>query len=360
MLVSDLTVAELFHAYYDCRKTKRNTVNALRFESNLESNLMDLYYDLINNKYAPGKSICFIVLHPKPREVWAADFRDRIVHHILYNRYSQKFYNSFIHDSYACIPGKGTLRAVQRLEHFARSASENYSKSLYYLKADVANFFVSINKTILLEQLSRKITDPWWFELVKIIVNHDPKSNVYVKSDAELIKKVPSHKSLFNCSSDCGLPIGNLSSQFFANVYLNDLDQFVKHKLKCKYYVRYVDDVVILDNDGSRLFEVFNAMSEYVSLNLAVKFHPNKCEINKFEHGVNFVGYIVKPYRKYIRRSTINTMYGRIDNPVKELKPTINSYLGMMVHCNAFNERNRVKERMMGNIFDNDIRKMIK
>ena len=359
MLVSDLTVAELFLAYYDCRKTKRNTVNALRFEANLEENLMKLYCDLIHGTYKPGTSICFVVTHPKAREVWAADFRDRVVHHVLYNRYAQTFYNTFIHDSYACIPGKGTLRAVERLEHFARSASENYSKPLYYLKADIANFFVSIDKPTLLTQISKKITDPWWYNLSELIINHCPRDDVYIKSSQLLMAKVPPHKSLFNSPRHKGLPIGNLSSQFFANVYLNDLDQFAKHVLKCKYYVRYVDDIIILDNDGSRLRTVFDEMSRFASERLGVTFHPNKCEINKFQNGVNFVGYIVKPYRKYIRRSTVRTMYQKIRERRTDLMPTINSYMGMMVHCNAYRERCRLRDSMPSTLFNADVSKMI-
>lgn len=137
----DITLIDVFKAYYDCRKHKRNTVNALDFEINLEKNIIRLYTDLVSGNYTISTSICFVVEHPKIREVWAANFRDRIVHHLIYNRYAQLFYNSFIHDSYACIPKKGTLAAAERVHHFCRATIQESTDTAYYLKADIANFF---------------------------------------------------------------------------------------------------------------------------------------------------------------------------------------------------------------------------
>jgi hypothetical protein len=161
----DITVDELLCAYYDCRKRKRNTINALKFETNLESNIMDLYRDLVDGSYQPGTSICFVVTRPKPREVWAADFRDRVVHHLLYNRIADTFHRSFIADSCACIPGRGTLYGAKRLEGKIRSITQNWSKRAFYLKLDLANFFVSINKNILRNLLAHKIEDRWTMQL---------------------------------------------------------------------------------------------------------------------------------------------------------------------------------------------------
>lgn len=336
----DLTVSELFQAYYDCRKAKRNTWNAIKFEENLERNLMDLYYELKDGTYVIGKSICFVVTKPKVREVWAADFRDRIVHHLLYNRYSKKFHNSFIHDSYACIPNKGTLKASLRTERFMRSVSQNYTKESWFLKADIANFFVSIDKTILERLLMKKITNQWWMNLTRQILFHNPKDNVFIKSSHELLSKVPPHKSLLNSPKDFGLPIGNLSSQFFANIYLNELDQYMKHTLNMKYYLRYVDDIVIFSNSPKELNDVYDKMKEFVSLHLSLKFHDKKKELNVIECGVNFVGYIIKPYRKYIRRSTINNMKISFHNKSPEdIIKTINSYFGLLRAVNGYKER---------------------
>ena len=228
----DVTVDELLCAYYDCRKRKRNTINALKFEANLERNIMDLYRELVDGSYRPGTSVCFVVTRPKPREVWAADFRDRVVHHLLYNRIAERFHNSFIADSCACIPGRGTLYGAKRIEHKIRSITQNWQHRAYYLKLDMANFFVSIDKNILHSLLAKKITDHWMLRLAETILFHDPRANVTIKGYPELFKLIPAHKSLFNQPAHLGLPIGNLSSQFFANVYLDRLDHYVKEMLR--------------------------------------------------------------------------------------------------------------------------------
>lgn len=360
---SDLTISELFKAYYDCRKAKRNTWNALLFEENLEQNLMDLYYELIENRYRPQRSICFVVTRPKAREVWAASFRDRIVHHVIYNRYSQLFYNSFIYDSYACIPGKGTLKAANRVQHFMRSASKNNTVPAFFLKADVANFFVSINKDILERLLAKKITDPWWFNLTKIVLHNNHKKDVVIRSNKRLLAKVPTHKSLLQARHNLGLPIGNLSSQFFANVYLNELDQYAKHILKAKYYARYVDDIVIVYSDARVLHQNYIDMNTFIGKQLGIQFHPNKKEINKVSNGVNFVGFIVRPYSMYIRRSTLYNCYQKIQetNNLVDLRPTINSYLGMLRHTNSFKQRLLLAKRLgaIGAWFNAKLTKMV-
>lgn len=360
----DLSVLEVFQAYYDCRKAKRNTWSALEFEQNLERNLMDLYYELISGEYKPGRSIMFVITKPKAREVWAANFRDRVVHHVLYNRYSGHFYRRFIYDSYACIPEKGTLRAANRVQKFVRAATKNHTQPAWFLKADVANFFVSINKSVLDALLAKYITDPWWMRLTRTILHKDPKENVFIKSSTTLLAKVPTHKSLLNAPAGFGLPIGNLSSQFFANVYLDKLDQYAKHKLKLQHYARYVDDIVILGDDGSELDAVYKKLSAFVENTLDVKFHPNKKEINRIDVGVNFVGYIIKPWCKYIRRSTIDNMYKRtaLHSDFEPLRATVNSYFGMLRHANAFKERKRAAMHLgeSGCWFDGQLTKLVR
>lgn len=360
----DLTVLEVFQAYYDCRKTKRNTWNALKFETNLERNLMDLYYDLINNTYSPGKSIMFVITMPKFREVWAANFRDRVVHHILYNRYAKHFYRRFIYDSYACIPEKGTLRAANRIQHFIRCVTKNHTEPAWFLKADIANFFVTIDKSILDTLLMKHIKDSWWIKLTRIILHKDPKENVYIKSNKILLAKVPAHKSLLNAPLGFGLPIGNLSSQFFANVYLDELDQYAKHVLKLKYYARYVDDIVVLGQSGMDLNTIYQKLDQFAQQKLGIKFHPKKKEINKVGVGINFVGYIIKPWCKYIRRSTIVNMYKKISlhKDFTPLRATVNSYFGMLRHASAFKERKRAATYLgkQGCWFDGNFTKLVK
>lgn len=234
---SELQFVEVAQAYFDCRKHKRNTRYALDFEFHLERNLFDLYVDLIEDRYQISQSIAFVVDQPKIREVWAATFRDRVVHHIIYNRLSPRFYPSFIQTSFACIPERGTLVASDSLWQGMRSLTQNWSRtSSYFLGADVRNFFLSINKVALFDLLKKKIYEPWLLKLVEQVLFHDPRPTCQVKSKQEAFYRVPKHKSLWHAPSERGLPIGNLTSQFFANVYLNELDQFAKHILKARYY----------------------------------------------------------------------------------------------------------------------------
>ena len=327
---ADLTVDELLCAYYDCRRLKRNTTNALRFEANLERNIMALYRDLMDGGYRPGTSICFVVTRPKPREVWAADFRDRIVHHLIYNRIADSFHRSFIADSCACIPGRGTLYGAIRLEHKIRSITQNWSKRAYYLKLDMANFFVSIDKNILHGLLARKIEDPWTMWLTETILFHDPRQDVRIKSTPELLALIPQHKSLFNQPSHLGLPIGNLSSQFFANVYLNSLDQHVKHRIGARHYIRYVDDMVLLHESPEWLNNAGAEIGDFVKSRLGLALNPRKTILQPIERGVDFVGQIIKPWRRVLRRTTRDNAWATVAGKTGEdFMRSANSYFGL-------------------------------
>lgn len=274
-MVAPFTFEELAQAYFDCRRHKRNTNSARRFELNLEENLLDLHDELQAGAYKPGRSICFVVTRPKAREVWAADFRDRIVHHLLYNRVGSSIEATFIADSCACIPGRGTLYAAERLEAKVRSATQNWSRPVHYLKMDLANFFVAIDKRVLSNQLVRLIDDPWWRRLALLILWHDPRTDFEVRSPRHLFNRVPQHKRLTAQPTNLGLPIGNLSSQFFANVYLNELDQFVKHQLRARHYIRYVDDFLLLHESPKQLNEWRAAIEAFLP-SLGARLNPKK------------------------------------------------------------------------------------
>ncbi|MEO8644595.1 RNA-directed DNA polymerase [Pseudomonas sp.] len=322
--------SELVQAYYDCRRTKRNSASALAFEVDLERNLIELHDDLVAGTYRPGRSICFVVTRPKAREVWAAAFRDRVVHHLLYNRVAPRFYASFIADSCACIPGRGTLYAATRLEAKVRSASQNWSKPLFYLKCDLANFFVAIDKEVLRKQLAAKITEPWWLALAEQILMHDPREDYEVRSPAHLFNRVPQHKRLTAQPAHLGLPIGNLSSQFFANVYLDALDQFAKHRLGAKHYVRYVDDFVFLHESPQQL-NAWLAEVEAFLPSLGAKLNPTKTILQPVDRGVDFVGHVIKPWRRTTRkRSLAQALKRTAAAPAEDLRETANSYFGLL------------------------------
>ncbi|QBF27193.1 reverse transcriptase [Pseudomonas tructae] len=325
--------SDLVQAYYDCRRSKRNSASALAFEMDLERNLTALHGDLVSGHYRPGRSICFVVTRPKAREVWAADFRDRIVHHLLYNHIGPAIERSFIADSCACIPGRGTLYAARRLEAKIRSQTQNWSKPGFYLKCDLANFFVAIDKRVLARQLEQRITDPWWRALALQVLMHDPREDYQVRSPAHLFNRVPQHKRLTAQPSHLGLPIGNLSSQFFANVYLDALDQFCKHRLKAKHYVRYVDDFVLLHGSPQQLNAWKEDIEAFLST-LGARLNPTKTILQPIDRGVDFVGHVIKPWRRTTRkRSVAQAMKRTAAVPAEQLRETANSYFGLLTQA---------------------------
>lgn len=343
----------LFKAYYDCRKHKRTTLQSIDFEFDLEKNIFELYEEILNDTYEIGKSICFIVTIPKPREVWAGAFRDRIVHHLIYNAIKDRFINRFIKDTYSCIPDRGTLKGAQRSAEFAKRITRNYSEKAYFLKADIGNFFNSIDKDILYAEICKYVKEEWLTRLIEKVLFHDPKNNVFMKSPLWLYDVLPRYKSLFNADPKKGLPIGNLTSQFFSNVYLNPLDQFVKHKLKCKFYCRYVDDMVLLHKDAGYLNWAYAQINKFLNENLALTLNHKKKNMNLVSRGFDFVGHMIKPNRMHLRTTIIKNSFATIrnwernpqrfsDEELKIFRNKINSYLGMYKHVNGYNMRKKI------------------
>jgi RNA-directed DNA polymerase len=337
------TFEELVQAYFDCRKAKRNTASALAFERDLERNLNALYDELTDGSYRPGRSICFVITRPKPREVWAADFRDRIVHHLLYNKVAPRFHAGFIADSCACIPGRGTLYAAERLEAKVRSITQNWSRSAHYLKMDLANFFVSIDKHIVRGMLAKRITEPWWMQLAELILFHDPRYGVELHGRADLLKRIPAHKSLFRQDADHGLPIGNLSSQFFANVLLDGLDQYVKHKLQARHYIRYVDDFVLLHESPQWLNGARTYIEAWLPERLHLHVNPAKTILQPIDRGIDFVGQVIQPWRRITRKRTLNDALSRARSiNADQLYETANSYFGLLRQAKSHHRRTRL------------------
>ena len=355
----------LFHllvqAYLDCRRTKRNSASAQAFEAQAEHHLYQLFDELSSGTYQPGGSICFVITHPKPREVWAARFRDRIVHHLLYNHIAPRFHARFVADSCACIPGRGTLYAARRLEHQVRSYTNNWSQGAHYLKCDLANFFVSIDKAVVLEQLQRQVHEPWWMALATTILMHDPRLDVEVRGTRAELALVPPHKSLFNAPTGYGLPIGNLSSQFFANVLLDDLDQFARHQLPAPHYVRYVDDFILLHRSPQWLNQARERMQAKLAT-LHLQLNPRKTVLQPVARGIDFVGHLVKPWRRITRRKTVNVALARLqDMPAADLHQSANSYFGLLSQAtHSHHDRTRVAQLMLqrGHVVHGDFTKI--
>ncbi len=294
-LYSQITDFEnILSAAQSAQKGKRFRPNVLEFNYNLEIELANIKNQLESKTYQPGKYKTFQIFEPRPRIISAAPYRDRVVHHAVCNIIGQIFEKTFIEDSYANRCGYGTHRALRRFTTFARS-------SQYILQCDIKKYFPSIDHAILKTLLRRKLKckDTLWL-LDTIVDNSNPQPPVtdYFPGD-DLLSPLEIKK---------GLPIGNLTSQFFANIYLNGLDHFIKEELKVKKYLRYVDDFALFSSDRSFLAEAQQAIIEHL-VNLRLKIHPFKSQLFETRHGANFLGFRILPDR--IRLRTENLRRGR-------------------------------------------------
>jgi retron-type reverse transcriptase len=355
---------DLFTAYYDARKHKRKTVNQLKFEFNFEHELISLCDEILNRTYRMQPSICFVVEEPVKREVFAADFRDRVIHHLIYNYINPVLELSFIHDSYSCRKNRGTLYGIKQAEEFIRDCSENYTCDCYILKLDIRGYFMNIDKHILLSQIKgmldpekkaeayQGLIQPDWEMvdyLIEKVVFHDPKNQCIIKGNYSDWNGLPPSKSLFHSPDNCGLPIGNLTSQLFSNVYLHPFDLYMKNDLGLKYYGRYVDDFVIIDRDKARLKQIVGLSDQFLKNELKLELHPNKVYLQHHAKGVKFLGAIIKPGRRLVAERTKKNLVRSLrrwdsflsqQEPTKEdlflMRASINSYLGIFQHFKSF------------------------
>lgn len=363
---SDPLLMDLFAAYYDARKNKRNTQNQLRFEMNLEQNVFKLYRAIKERSYKPQDSIAFVVYKPVTREVFAASFADRVVHHLFYNYVNPIFERTFIYDSYSCRKGKGTSFGIKRLEYAIRSCSASYTRDCYVMKLDIRGFFMHINRNILFQKVKdtllryssrrnaegivwkKKLDYDLILYLAEVIIFDDPTAHYIMKGKMSDWEKIPHGKSLFDMPPDCGLPIGNLTSQLFSNIYLNDFDHYVKRELKVRYYGRYVDDFYLVDRCKDALIGYRKAITTYLSEHVGLEVHPLKIYLQKYDKGVLFVGGFVKPHRTYVSHRVKSKFSERMYAFKKEkttadkLEMTINSYLGTMRAFRSFNVRRKI------------------
>jgi len=302
----------LYRAYRQCRRRKRSTLNALAFEQDLEANLLALREELSRGTYRPGRFLAFLVTKPKRREIFAADFRDRVVHHVLVGHLEPAWERRFIHDSYACRRGKGTHQAVDRLRAFTRQVTANGARRAWYLQLDVHGFFISLDRTILYQQLAVHEPDPAVDWLLRQVLFHDPTAGCQLRNTQRAdFDRLPPHKTLFKAAPGCGLPIGNLTSQFFANVYLDALDQFVKHRLKARYYLRYCDDLVLLSADREELVAWEQAIETFLAEQLHLRLNERR-RLRPISDGIDWLGYIVRPDYLLVRRRVVVALYQRL------------------------------------------------
>ena len=366
--------ASIYRAYLDCRKRKRGTANALQFEMDLLENLFDLTLAIQKGMYQPSRSVCFVTTRPKCREIFAADFRDRVVHHLLVRQLEKIWEPWFIYDSYASRKDRGLHMAVDRLSKFMNRATRSGKKSAWFLQLDIRSFFMSIDKAILFELLKvgiEKSGHPDGYAMLYLLectVFHDCTKNYHFKGDPEMLERMPDHKSLFKVDKQKGLPIGNLTSQFFANVYLNELDQFVKHSLRCRYYLRYVDDLILVDENPDQLARWREKIAGFCRQRLLLELKPDRGPV-PVSNGADFLGYIISPHYRLVRNRVVGnlntrlseykrllvktteypgcvlTIYSMDFNLVQPLFQMLCSYLGHFKHANSYRLVSRLLER---------------
>jgi len=371
-----ITLYELFEAYFNCRCNKRRTNNVLAFEVDYESNLIKLLKEINSGLYNPGKSIAFIINKPVKREIFAANFRDRIVHHLIVNKLNPLFEKEFIHDSFACRVDKGIHYGIRRVDHFIRTCSQNYTKDCFILKLDIKAFFISINRGLLFEKLNKFIIEKYHkpdqfliISLCRKIIYHNPVIHCTIKGNKSNWDNLPCDKSLFYTTDNCGLPIGNLTSQVFANFYMNSFDHFIKHNLKIRYYGRYVDDFVIIHPDKEYLKSIIPIIREYLYSNLRLVLHPKKIYFQHYSKGLLYLGAVIKPNRIYIGNRTKGNFYQAIKiinkiadqykpdkSEIKSFQSSINSYLGIMKHYKTF----IIRKKMLYNILSERLKKLFR
>lgn len=346
---------QVYLAYEDCLRHKRNTEGALEFMLHEARNLQQLTDDINNGTYEIGKSIAFVVKYPVYREVFAADFRDRIVHHLIMHELIKYFEEEFIDESFSCRKGKGVLYGVQTMDRFMKECTEDYTKDAWILKLDLKSFFMSIEKARLAQMIDefivRKYPDNYKKEkireLCRMIIWHYPEMNCEKRGDLTLWNKLDPNKSLFVVGAFNGLPIGNLSSQIFANYYLTPLDKFIKNDLGFQYYGRYVDDFAIIGRSKDELKAAVPKIEEFCKSQLGITLHPDKRYFQHYKHGLKFTGSVIMPGRTYLNNRTIDLFYYKLNTifskPKKELVEkfimTVNSYLGFMRHANTYKIR---------------------
>lgn len=319
-----ISIENLFQAWEEFKKGKRNKRDVQILERHLENNIFDLHSRLENKTYKHGTYEDFYVNDPKRRHIHKSNATDRVLHHLLYKQLYQVFDKTFIFDSYSCRKGKGTHKAVKRLEKLAGIVSRNYKRECWALKCDVKKFFDSIDHNVLKGLVRKIVKDQDINRLIDEVIDS-------FHSEAGVGK---------------GIPLGNLTSQIFANIYLNVLDQFIKHTLKVKYYLRYADDSIILDTDIEKLNSYLVSIRNFLLGNLKLELHPNKIIVRRLKWGVDFCGYIVLPHYILPRTKTKKRILKKIYKE-KVTDQAIQSYLGYFSHAKSFKLSQELKNSFL-------------
>ena len=322
----------------------------MAFERNLEDNLFALREDLVNHIYKHGPYHTFHIYDPKHRIISKATVRDRVVHHLIFRELYEIFNPTFIFHSYSSRLGKGAHRAVKNLSKILRSVSHNYTQPTFALKCDIKQFFASVPHQKLLTIIQRKIKESVLRLVEQIVASFS--SQPLFNNSTEIASSTDAR---WDFSHDgIGLPIGNVTSQIFANIYLNELDQFIKHTLKVKHYFRYADDFVLLNDNQNILQQQLNTIDNFLQTELSLLLHPDKVSIKKYTQGIDFLGYVILPRHIVLRTKTKRRMFKKLTEKKllwqmgeitdESFNNSLQSYLGMLKHGDCFWLRQKILE----------------
>ncbi len=328
-----ISLSNLFKAWKEFKKCKTKKIDVAEFEFNLENNLFSLHQELINKTYKSEKYQAFFVYDPKRRHIHKAVVKDRVLNQAVFRILYRIFDKYFIFHSYSSRVNKGTHRASKKLFIALRKESKNWKQPVFVLKCDIKKFFDCIDHQILFELIRKKVSDVETLWLINIILKS------------------------FEKSPNIGLPLGNVTSQLFANIYLNELDQFIKHKLKIKHYFRYADDFILVSKSEELLMFYKKEVENFLKQNLKLELHPNKVFIRRLRQGIDFVGYVILPNATVLRTKTKRRIFKKLKKAKKELLVgRINrdefqqiqaSYMGVLKHCKSNKIKREIKKRIV-------------
>lgn len=341
----------LHKAWEEARKGKRYRDDVLIFNANYEEHLIDIQNQLIYGTYEVAKYHTFYVYEPKKRLIMSLPFKDRIVQWAVYRQLFPIYEKSFIYDSYACRRGKGTHKAADRLQYWLRQ-TERKPEPYYYLKMDISKYFYRVDHDILLQILKRRIKDERLLDLLEKIINCES-----TKFGLPLGKE-PDEVEVSDRLSDKGMPIGNLTSQMFANIYLNEVDQYAKHELGLHYYIRYMDDIIILHHDKKYLAEVKELIRIFLDENLRLNLNK-KTAIRPCSMGIDFVGYRIWTTHRRLKKKTAVKIKRNLKRQIERVRAgeeskerldrSVASYRGILSHCNSYGLRQSLNELFKNN-----------
>lgn len=313
-----ISIENLLEAWKEFLRGKKNKKDVQEFQLRLMENVIFLHIDLKNKTYKHGGYFAFNISDPKPRNIHKATVRDRFLHHAIYRKLYPYFDRKFIADSYSCRLRKGTHKAIDRFIAFAYKVSKNHTRTAWVLKCDIRKFFASIDQKILLGILKKDIFDENMLNLISEIVS-----------------------SFHSTEKGKGLPLGNLTSQLLVNIYMNEFDQWMKYRMKVKYYIRYADDFVILSHDKDYLLELTYKIADFLEERLSLSLHPKKVFLKTLASSVDFLGWVHFIDHRVLRTVAKNRMLRNVRN--KERKDeTIQSYLGLLRHGNSWKLKRRL------------------